>query len=56
MTIVVSAWRVTELMNLEVFKVVRKDHENRTGSAARRRPQPESVAVPTTAPTTDENV
>jgi hypothetical protein len=47
MTIVVPAWRVTEMMNLEVFEMARKKREEDRGDAARRRPQPEAVEVPT---------
>jgi hypothetical protein len=55
MTIVVPAWRITELMNLEVFEVARKEREERLGDAARRS-QPESVEVPLTpGPSSNEN-
>jgi len=55
MTIVVPAWRITELMNLEVLEMVRKQREERLGAAARRRAQPESVAVPTSDKPSDGN-
>lgn len=45
MTIVVPAWRITELMDQEVFEVARKKREERVGAAARRRPQAEAVAA-----------
>jgi hypothetical protein len=46
MTIVVPAWRITELMNLDAFEVARKNRENRSAEAAMSRPQPEALEVP----------
>jgi hypothetical protein len=54
MTIVIPAWRITEMLDLEVFEMARRKREERLGEVARRRPQPESVEVPTT-PATDGN-
>jgi hypothetical protein len=51
MTIVIPAWRITEMLDLEVFDMARKKREEHHGEAARRRPQPESVEVPTTRST-----
>lgn len=55
MTIVVPAWRIIEMLDLEVFEMARRDRENRLEDAARRRPQPESVPAPTTEASTDAN-
>ena len=55
MTIVVPAWRITELINLEVFEMARKQREERTSGTARSRAQPESVAVPTNDQPSDAN-
>jgi hypothetical protein len=54
MTIVVPVWRITELLNLEVFETVRQERENSVADLARDRPQPESIEVPFAQPD-DEN-
>jgi hypothetical protein len=43
MNIVVPAWRITELLNQEVFEVARKDRDERLADAAMRRARPESA-------------
>jgi hypothetical protein len=43
MTIVVPAWRISQLLDLEVFEISRKKQDERRERESDRRPQPEAV-------------
>jgi len=51
MTIIVPAWRISELLNLEVFEMARQDREKKVYSEVMRQPRGEAAAPPAT----DEN-
>jgi hypothetical protein len=51
MTTVVPAWRISELLDLEVFEMARKKQNEKRDRAAERGPQPEAVGLPAS----DEN-
>jgi hypothetical protein len=43
MTIVIPAWRIKQLLDLEVFEVARKKRDAELEERALRRPRPESA-------------
>ena len=53
MTIVVPAWRITELLDLEVFRMARQKQDANRREAWEKKPRPESVEV--AQPPTDAN-
>jgi len=46
MTMVVPAWCITDLLNLEVFETMRDERDEKRGAEARSRPQAEGVSKP----------
>ena len=53
MNIVVPAWRITELLNLEVFQLARKERDERLADAVLKRAKPEFVDVKDVPETND---